>query len=963
MLTVATTIIALLLSGVALASVATSDEDDAKILLSFANGDAGLCLHLGAGKKNSPGLTAALGKQSRMLVHGLAADEESFVRASDAVAKAGVAGQVMVERVAIKPLPYLNDIANLVVVEDLTALGLDENEVLRVVAPGGALCVRTGNQWVKKVKARPAGMDDWTHLRHGADGNVVSKDSALEFPLGIRWSDGIPVALGHVAATRAMVAAGGRCFALTINVPENIGKPAGIGRDGSSYTEYVVARDAFNGLPLWKFCCGTDYDALSIGPSQTAPLAADDELVFTHQEKHVVALEARTGKVLWKLELPHKVVTQVAYVGDVLLASCWAEKQYIKGSYRLLPKGDTGTLEAFDKKTGTRRWSAPGVIMNFVVVGDSIYTTQQTAGGDNFIAALDLNSGNEHWRKGKDEFGGDTMAELQAAGSGFAIVWGRKPQECRVLSAKDGSTILTIPTKLNFAPIVEQEIWLGGKKYDPLTGQVKGKAISIAAHHPCQPTSLTSRYHVRWGEFKPLVNGDEKGVKSFNLASARSACVQGAMVANGMYYNPQTNCKCVPGTVVGFVGIGPTDLKLTPEDFSRPRPVEKGPAIGTLTPPVQAPDDWPYYRHDAERSAASPINLAEDVKMLWQVEVSPLDRGAMTATWDGDVIDRITAPVCAGGVVYLARVDQGQVCALDAINGASRWMFQAASRIDTPPTIYRGLCLFGCNDGWLYAVRATDGKLAWRSRVAPLERRMVVTGQVESLWPVIGSVVAQHDLVYAAAGRSTEADGGIAVAAFSVADGTSKWGTVFGPATERLNDMLRIVDNLLLWHHRKMDPATGAIVNAQEQAPKVDYFNGACAPMIDNSWTVLHNKRGSNAFKLDKITANVMAWNEKMIVQPAGAVSRDGSKLWDFNSPRALQVEAISIGTNVAVLAGRVRQRGTEENAFLWVVCLKDGKKTVELPLPAPVVYNGIALAHGKVFIALQNGRLICLGK
>jgi hypothetical protein len=48
-----------------------------------------------------------------------------------------------------------------------------------------------------------------------------------------------------------------------------------------------------------------------------------------------------------------------------------------------------------------------------------------------------------------------------------------------------------------------------------------------------------------------------------------------------------------------------------------------------------------------------------------------------------------------------------------------------------------------------------------RFRAAPLDRRMVAYEQVESLWPVSGSVLVQDDKVYAVAGRTMFLDGGM----------------------------------------------------------------------------------------------------------------------------------------------------------------------------------------------------------
>ena len=83
---------------------------------------------------------------------------------------------------------------------------------------------------------------------------------------------------------------------------------------------------------------------------------------------------------------------------------------------------------------------------------------------------------------------------------------------------------------------------------------------------------------------------------------------------------------------------------------------------------------------------------------------------------------KLTAPVVAGGRVFVASVDTHTVHALDGSSGRTVWSFTAGGRIDSPPTIYRGLVLFGAADGNVYALRAGDGKLVWRFRAAPQAR-------------------------------------------------------------------------------------------------------------------------------------------------------------------------------------------------------------------------------------------------
>ena len=90
--------------------------------------------------------------------------------------------------------------------------------------------------------------------------------------------------------------------------------------------------------------------------------------------------------------------------------------------------------------------------------------------------------------------------------------------------------------------------------------------------------------------------------------------------------------------------------------------------------------------------------------------------------------------------------------------------------------------LFGSADGWVYCLRAADGVLAWRFHAAPTERRVMNFDQVESAWPVHGSVLVHDGLAYVAAGRSTYLDGGIRLYALEPATGTVRHQTTLaGP--------------------------------------------------------------------------------------------------------------------------------------------------------------------------------------
>jgi outer membrane protein assembly factor BamB len=131
--------------------------------------------------------------------------------------------------------------------------------------------------------------------------------------------------------------------------------------------------------------------------------------------------------------------------------------------------------------------------------------------------------------------------------------------------------------------------------------------------------------------------------------------------------------------------------------------------------------------------------------------------------WSAQVGQKLSQPVLAGGLVFVADVDAHRVVCLDAATGEQQWSFTADGRVDSPPTIHEGLAIFGSADGHLYALGARDGVFRWRRRLAPGRAQVVSFGQLESVWPVHGSVLVKDGLVYATAGRSSYLDGGIRV--------------------------------------------------------------------------------------------------------------------------------------------------------------------------------------------------------
>jgi hypothetical protein len=62
-------------------------------------------------------------------------------------------------------------------------------------------------------------------------------------------------------------------------------------------------------------------------------------------------------------------------------------------------------------------------------------------------------------------------------------------------------------------------------------------------------------------------------------------------------------------------------------------------------------------------------------------------------------------------------------------------------------------------------------------------------------------------------------------------------------------------------------------------------------------------------------------------------------------------------------LAGRICDPKLDApRGFLWRVSPDDGKQQAEYPLDAAPAYDGLAVAGERVYLSLEDGRVICFG-
>ena len=226
----------------------------------------------------------------------------------------------------------------------------------------------------------------------------------------------------------------------------------------------------------------------------------------------------------------------------------------------------------------------------------------------------------------------------------------------------------------------------------------------------------------------------------------RGGCIYGIMPANGMVYTPPHACACYyQSKLNGF-----NALRREPQPSAAPaaeKRLLKGPAYSTWDKAGGNTRRRPGRRSDTTTSAAVTSRSRR------------VGRGAPGVEEASG--DKAQPAVVADGKLFTSAVDVHVVYALDAASGRELWHFIAGGRVDSPPTLCHGLVLFGCADGCVYAIGASDGTLAWKFQAAPNDRKLMAYGQLESVWPLSGSVLVQDGQVYCVAGRSMFLDGGL----------------------------------------------------------------------------------------------------------------------------------------------------------------------------------------------------------
>lgn len=1030
-------------------------------------------IHGGAVVQLGAGDTATaneLAKTGRYIIQLVDSDAAAINKAQATFHKNAVYGVAAAETLAdFSHLPYTENFINLVIAASTDA---QPKEIFRVLVPDGAIVVphpgalnkvnledagftgikevpspnEAGKNWIIAHKPWPDNMGHWTHPRHDSNGNAVSPDTAVGEPRRIRW------VAGHSGReVEGMVS-----------------------DDGRNFYGNTLTRDSFNGFRLWhrNLALAEDkmdpasFEMKGLNANSARPVATKKYLfAVAFPTKNLAAIDAETGEIVRSFPEIKNPKELVQHKGTVVATAQ-------EGIY------------AFSAETGDLLWKKESSSPRTLVAGSdrvSYIQGEPRKGEKSEAVTVDLYSGKVLWRKSsypwldkvkRSVLYGDQLTYEVSSFNDFDTDTG-----IYIVSAEDGnlSWEKTYAPGMNHARqaralFIGDDLWIqqGGKvdyknrenkanfqpvevvSLDRKTGEAK-KSYAAGLGHCAPPVATVNMIFSGVVEMTNLVTGE---LVTNSITKSNCSRENGFIPANGLIYSTPKHCTCWP-MLRGYVAMAPEHPGSKKSAYPPDLPADKIDFTltkeGAEVDPNAAkpgPADWPMYRHDAWRSSSATAAGPKQANILWSAAITP-KTPTLSATsplrfdWNDNPFIKgpLSPPTIANGLAYLARPDAHEVVAVDTASGKVAWSFTARGRVDTPPTIHNGLALFGDHAGYVHALRADNGKPVWRFQAAPIDERMGAYGQIESAWPVAGSVLVIDGSAYFVAGRQALSDGGVFIFAIDAMSGEKLWvqkinsipqksydgkneesfgfyknsGLEFDPVDllHKEGDHIAMSRWMISMDGKDVDVDTWdgfAKLNTGKgtvfvprgtwtYGPRqVHRFGGEAFHRSLTAWrdnTVVGAFDSTTAlFRKDFDAESIKSFNRKWIT--GWQAAQEGSKLvkaqgsgprpfrsdriaenaqWKVNpwakddSPEELlkltpikekdrQLENKIYGI---VLDNAQRAYVVHKDGELKILNTDDGSVISSQKVPAPM-WDGLALAEGKLFLSTADGQLVCIG-
>jgi outer membrane protein assembly factor BamB len=109
-------------------------------------------------------------------------------------------------------------------------------------------------------------------------------------------------------------------------------------------------------------------------------------------------------------------------------------------------------------------------------------------------------------------------------------------------------------------------------------------------------------------------------------------------------------------------------------------------------------------------------------------------------------------PAILGRHVFVPSTVTDGVTAYDAETGTEEWTFTTDGPVRLAPTVWEDRLFVASDDGYLYCLEVEHGRLLWKFRGGPSERKVLGNDRLISTWPARGGPVVADGTVYFASG-------------------------------------------------------------------------------------------------------------------------------------------------------------------------------------------------------------------
>jgi outer membrane protein assembly factor BamB len=565
-------------------------------------------------------------------------------------------------------------------------------------------------------------------------------------------------------------------------------------------------------------------------------------------------------------------------------------------------------------------------------------------------------------------------------------------------------------------------VWTGLLNgHDPKTGEVK-RRLKQRMHQPmghdrCYRNRITETYFINsktgGSDFLSL-----KGEGEFPSPWIRATCGLGVLPANGMLYSSPFSCSCLKGTMLtGFNAVYSGDRAsgkiMRVEGVAR---LVKGGAYGSR-PTISATDaDWPVYRNDNARSGLTRTSVGGKLIPVWKTKLPSLPTASVvvgdlvyvaarashtlyalsretgSTQWTYTAGGRVDSPPAfhKGFLIFGSR--DGWVHSVRAADGVLSWKF-----CDLPaPHLVAA-------DGQLESAWPISGAVMIRDGLAYFAagRSSFLDGGilVYALDPLTGEVVHRRQM------SGPYADNGFAI----VGKRNTRIEGFKGGVFSSEGDLLYI-------RHQAFKPDLTPVPLSQLKEPHLIASGGFLddTPQHRTYWTIdtdlcygpntgavgagpqgdilvmdgdvfyeirgylpgrhstkMAPQKGFTLYSGRRAGSGAGVWkaNPRMRTVPRSGAWK---KRWSTQIP--LTGNALVVAGDTIVAAGvplrppfSVPQLSAtfagRRGGVLWTASVKDGARIAEIELPAQPVWDGLSVAHGRCFITLKDGTVMCLGK